>query len=250
MISPCKQETLRYIEVAILNIYIDESGSINNNSGKGHDFVITLVVPTDKKRLDRVYKRFVSRNYNRLEQIDEGNKMFLDGKFHELKGSQFNRPMKQKFVRFFSQEKCFELYYIRIKNYSLSDKFCGNTARAFNYVLRLALQYFITNNYFKGENYTLQLDERNEKTESKYFLENYLNTELTMGGVTDGKFSVFYFDSANNKFIQIADVFSNLFYSQLLTNAYNEEMEILRNKNILKFIFEFPPFGVDTKQGT
>lgn len=48
------------------------------------------------------------------------------------------------------------------------------------------------------------MDERNEKTETKFFLENYLNTELMLGGVTQGKFNVSYFDSANNKFIQIA----------------------------------------------
>jgi hypothetical protein len=86
----------------------------------------------------------------------------------------------------------------------------------------------------------LQLDERNEKTETKFFLENYLNTELMLGGVTQGKFNVSYFDSANNKFIQIADVFSNLFYSELRTRQYTETFRMLRERGILKFVFEFP----------
>lgn len=223
-----------------MNIYIDESGSINNKFMENQDFIITLIVPTDKKQLDRTYKRFVSNNHDELKKLDKNNKMFFNNKFHELKGSQFNKPMKQKFVKFFSKKKHFEIYYIQIKNCKLSDDFCKNTARVFNYVMRLALQYLIKNNFLKQENFYLQLDERNEKTETKHFLENYLNTELALGGTTRGKFTVNYFDSSNNKFIQVADVFSNLFYSHLLTGAYNDEIQLLKDNDILKFIFVFP----------
>lgn len=107
--------------------------------------------------------------------------------------------------------------------------------------MRLALQYLITNNFLNQEYFNLQLDERNEKTETKHFLENYLNTELALNGTTNGKFTVCYLNSANNKFIQIADVFSNIFYSQLLTKSYDYEMKLLRDKDILKYIFVFPP---------
>lgn len=223
-----------------MNIYIDESGSINNTLDKNSDFIITLVVPTNKKKLEYTYKRFVSNNYKILKKLDKTNKMFFNNKFHELKGSQFNKPMKQKFVKFFSKKKHLEIYYIRIKNYKLSDNFCKNTARVFNYVIRLALQYLIQNNFLEQDDIHLQLDERNEKTETIHFLENYLNTELSLGGTTKGKFTVNYFDSSNNKFIQIADVFSNLFYSQLHTGGYGDEIHLLKNNDILKFVFVFP----------
>jgi hypothetical protein len=223
-----------------LNIYIDESGSINNTLDKNSDFIITLVVPTNKKQLECTYKRFVSNNHKILKKLDKNNKMFFNNKFQELKGSQFNKPMKQKFVKFFAKKKHFEIYYIRIENYKLSDDFCKNTARAFNYVIRLALQYLIKNNFLEQDNIHLQLDERNEKTETIHFLENYLNTELSLGGTTKGKFTVNYFDSSNNKFIQIADVFSNLFYSQLHTGGYGDEIQLLKNNDILKFVFVFP----------
>lgn len=223
-----------------MNIYIDESGSINNTLDKNSDFIITLVVPTNKKKLEYTYKRFVSNNYKILKKLDKTNKMFFNNKFHELKGSQFNKPMKQKFVKFFSKKKHFEIYYIRIKNYKLSDNFCKNTARVFNYVIRLALQYLIQNNFLEQDDIHLQLDERNEKTETIHFLENYLNTELSLGGTTKGKFTVNYFDSSNNKFIQIADVFSNLLYSQLHTGGYGDEIQLLKNNDILKFVFVFP----------
>ena len=234
-------------------IYIDESGSINNHIPNNKYFVIALVRATNKASLKKAYKRFVSSNYDRLLELDQdkfhpktgkvikaGGKMFKAGKFQELKGSQFDKEMKQKFVEFFSRKQSLEIYYIKIANEKLTDHFCENTARVFNYTLKLALEYFIKKGYLPNEDSSLQLDERNEKTETKYFLENYLNTELSMNGTASGKFDVAYFDSADNNIIQIADVFANLYYSHMQTGGYNEEIKKLEDAGILKFIFEFP----------
>lgn len=236
-----------------MNIYIDESGSINNHNSNNNFFVITLIHVINKPGLKRAYKRFVSSNYERLLELDkdkihsttgkvlkEGGKMFLNGKFRELKGSQFDKKMKKQFVEFFSRNPSFEIYYIKIINSKLTNCFCQNTARVFNYTLKLALEYFINQNFLPNEDCILQLDERNEKTESKFFLENYLNTELSMNGTATGKFDVSYFDSANNTLIQIADVFANLYYSHLQTGGYDDELKKLKDSGIFKFLFEFP----------
>ena len=76
---------------------------------------------------------------------------------------------------------------------------------------------------------------------------NYLFFELPKkivlnpkDGTASGKFQVSYFDSANNNLIQIADVFANLFYSHVKTDAYTEELQKLKDSGILRFIFEFP----------
>ena len=122
----------------------------------------------------------------------------------------------------------------------MSDVFCQNKARVFNYVLRSALEYLIKNEYLPNENCSLQLDERNEKTDSRMFLVNYLNTELVMNGTTEAFFNVDYYDSKTNSLIQIADVFANLYYSHLKTGGYEEEMKILNDTGILRHIFEFP----------
>ena len=98
--------------------------------------------------------------------------------------------------------------------------------------------YFIQNGYLPDEDCFLQLDERNERVENKSFLENYLNTELSLSGQVAGNFSVSYFDSACNKFVQIADVFSNLFYSHLQTGHYTDELELMRELGILKGVYE------------
>jgi len=240
-------------EVRQMNIYIDESGSINNHNSSMPYFVIALVHVIDRKKLGKVYKRFVSSNYDRLLELDgdkinpkngrvrkRGGKMFADGAFKELKGAQFDREMKLKFIDYFSRNPYFEVYYIKLNNRKLTDRFCENTTRAFHYTIRMAISYFIEHGWQAEEDFDLQLDERNERAEAKCFLENYLNTELALGGVTTGKFQVAYFDSANNKFIQIADVFSNLFYSELLTGNYTEAFHKLWEQGILKAIFEFP----------
>lgn len=234
-------------------IYIDESGSINNHISGNEYFIIVLVRVVDKDSIKKSYKRFVSSNFDRLLMLDcdkvkpstgqvikEGGKMFCKGSFRELKGSQLDKKMKQKFVDFFVQKHSFELYYIIIDNKKLTDRFCENTARVFNYTLRLGLEYFISTGYLQSEDCILQLDERNEKTESKYFLENYLNTELSMNGTTGGKFAVQYFDSANNNIIQIADVFANLYYSHMKTGGYKEYIQKLKDAKILKCLFKFP----------
>jgi hypothetical protein len=236
-----------------LVIYIDESGSINNHISGNEYFIIALVRVVDKDSIKKSYKRFVSSNFDRLLMLDcdkvkpstgqvikEGGKMFCKGSFRELKGSQLDKKMKQKFVDFFVQKHSFELYYIIIDNKKLTDRFCENTARVFNYTLRLGLEYFISTGYLQSEDCILQLDERNEKTESKYFLENYLNTELSMNGTTGGKFAVQYFDSANNNIIQIADVFANLYYSHMKTGGYKEYIQKLKDAKILKCLFKFP----------
>jgi hypothetical protein len=160
-----------------LNIYIDESGSINNHAPNNKYFIISLIHATNKDSLKRAYKRFVSSNHDRLLELDkdkvhpktgkvvkEGGKMFSNGSFKELKGSQFDKEMKQTFVDFFCRKPSFEIYFIKIANDKLTDHFCQNTARVFNYTMKLAIEYFIHKGYLPNEDCSLQLDERNEKT--------------------------------------------------------------------------------------
>ena len=104
----------------------------------------------------------------------------------------------------------------------------------------MAIEYFINKGYLSKEEIHLQLDERNEKTNKKFFLQQYLNTELKAKGVLNNNIDVTYFDSANNKFVQVADVFANLYYSNLMVGKYNDHIRKLKEKGILKFVFKFP----------
>ena len=107
--------------------YIDESGSMtkkNLNYSKNKFFIICVVVPNNKDRLRRVFKRFISSNFDALKSLDKDNKMFYDnGKFKELKGSCFDSKMKRKFMEFFCQNNLFEVYYIVCDNNMVKDYF-------------------------------------------------------------------------------------------------------------------------------
>ena len=233
---------------------IDESGSINNSLYNPRScFVIALVREKNKKCLQRRYRNFVKNNMSRLRELDlpllkdgkvvkEGGKMFLDGNFHELKGSQFDANMKRLFADTMAKDAPLELFYICLKNPYLTDAFCQNTARAFNYAIKLNFEYLFNSGLLpKDEDYVINIDERNERTGARNMLEEYLNTEFSTGGVCSGSFKVQYYDSANNKAVQIADVFSNLYYSNVITGgAYETVIESLRERGIIKNEFIFP----------
>lgn len=236
-----------------MNIYMDESGSINKYCTNDSYFVVSMIHVIDSAALERAYKRFISSNYTKLIELDSdkvdeltgriikhGGRMFQNGKFKELKGAQFDRDMKHIFVDYFSRKHHFDVYYIVMNNEHIPNRFFDNISRTFNYSVKSAIQYFIENGYLPDEDCFLQLDERNERQENKTFLENYLNTELSLSGQVAGSFSVAYFDSSKNKFIQIADVFSNLMYSHLQTGHYLEELDLMRELGILRGIYEVP----------
>lgn len=236
-----------------MNIYIDESGSINNKLTPNNDFVISLLCVKDKNKLNRAYKRFVGSNVDTLRKLDvdkidpvdgrilrQGGKMFSNGRFKELKGNQFDPETKRKFVDYFMKGAYFDLFYIRLYNHRLTDVFCSNTSRGFNFLIKNSLEYYLRKGMIPCEDLLLQLDERNERTGTRHFLEEYLNTELITPSDIHFDIQVAYFDSSDNKFIQIADVFANLFYSHLMSGAYQEEINKMRQAGVLKHIYEFP----------
>lgn len=227
----------------MVNFYIDESGSMTNNCEeyKQPFFVISILKVNNDKILKRNLKRFVSRHLKLLKSLDKAGKMFINGKFAELKGAMFNAPLKRRFVKEIVKDKPFEIYYIKLLNNKTKPLFLENKARAFNYLLKLFFEYHLQSKEFKDTNYFLQIDERNIKTQAKNTLEDYLNTELILNDdLLHTPLLVKYFDSVNNKFIQVADVFANLFYSECMTNAYGELFQDLKNDGILKHIFIFP----------
>ena len=54
-----------------MNIYIDESGSVNNHLLHKDDFVIAIVMIEKQRTAKSFYKRFVSKNLDKLRLLDE-----------------------------------------------------------------------------------------------------------------------------------------------------------------------------------
>ena len=210
-------------------LFIDESGTMTVTYCDIHPyFVVAIVRAKNPEKLKRVYKRFVKKYMSELKASDRRGSMFRGDDFIELKGNSFTSELKRDFIHYFCQNDYFEVFYIVAENKKISEKLYDNTARAFNYFIRLALEYYIKQGYMQNSGLDIQLDERNERTETKHFLENYLNTELLLRGIIEDECKVSYFDSANNIVIQIADVFANLLFSELKTGAYAEEFQRMR----------------------
>jgi len=220
--------------------YIDESGSMKANDQENKRYFITCVIRVkDLKDLVLRYRQFVTENIKELKKAGR-HKMFNEEGFKELKGSEFTIELKEKFVRFFSESKSFEVYYVLFNNHKVRDNFYDNTARAFNYVMKLFFQRLTEEGLIERDVNFLHVDERNLKKNTLTAFEEYLNTELVTGLDIQDSFEVEYYESDQLSLIQIADLFSNLMYSHLMTDNYIEEFNLLKDKEIIKYIFEYP----------
>jgi hypothetical protein len=199
-----------------------------------------MVRALDKEKLKKTYQNFIEQHISRLQELDDQGKMFKNGEFQELKGSEMDANLKKEFLQYFYEHPYFELYYVVIDNSKLTDEHCEDVAGIFNYALKMAFAQFIQEGYLPNEDCMFHVDERNDAIESRHFLENYLNTELIMNNIATGEYVVEYFDSKNNKLVQIADSFSNIYYAYLKNNAYEAELEQLKQAGILKAIYTYP----------
>ena len=214
----------------------------NLNYYKNKYFVICIIMPKNKDKLKRVFKRFISSNFDKLKKMDIDNKMFYNnGKFKELKGNCFTANMKRKFVDFFCQNDLFEIYYIICDNKKVKDFFYNNTARAFNYLLKLSFEHFTKYKQLSVKENYLFIDERNVRTETRSTLCEYLNTELVTGSHIQEEFYVEYCQSETRELIQIADVFSNIYYTNLISNnCFSKEINKMKSEKYISGEFIFP----------
>lgn len=67
------------------------------------------------------------------------------------------------------------------------------------------------------------------------------NTELVTGNSIQNSFFVQYCQSENTKLIQLADVFSNIYYCNLISkDCYKDEIENMIKEGYIKCQFKFP----------
>ncbi|ACL22392.1 uncharacterized protein DUF3800 [Desulfitobacterium sp. LBE] len=227
-----------------MNIYIDESGSMTHETilPQNRYFTMALILTQEPDKLRRVYKRFVQKYLKELKDGNSDNKMFTGENFLELKGSAFTPKMKKNFVDFICKNNLFQILYIKIDNTQATANLYKNKARAFNYILKLAIEFLYNREILTDRNLTLNLDERNVKTEARHQLKEHLCTEFSTGRNIVDEVQVEYFDSCNNKLIQLADVFSNILYSNLLTSGkYDAEIKSMADNGYLVGVFKFPP---------
>lgn len=227
------------------HLYIDESGSMTSEyTGHWPYFTIAIIMAPDKERAKRAVKRFVSRNIEALKAADSAHKMFLDGNFHELKGSCMSGAIQAKFIEYMCQNNTIKAFLIQVKNQQIRYGLYKNTARAFNYILGQALTNLFISGLLPKEEYMLHIDERNQKTGTIHSLEDYLNIQLCIDKEFADSIIVKYYDSAQNTLIQIADVLSNAYYKHCMKNGKAEYISDILNKKTAEgyfpAVYQFP----------
>lgn len=223
-------------------LYIDESGTMatGDNVNTFPYFVICILNVKNKEKLKRVIKRFISSRLERLKEIGDP-KMFINDKFIELKGSALTSELKKEFAQYLMQSNLFEIYYIIANNKTINPKTYNNRARAFNYLIDRCMTYLLKHKFLPNDNYIIQIDERNVKTNAQKTLEDYLATDLVIHQELINDVEVSYFDSCNNSLIQLSDFFANLYFSYLMRKQnYTELIEEMKSKGFIKLIFDFP----------
>ena len=226
----------------MIQLYIDESGSMTTqHTSNCPYFIIAIVYPQNPRKLRSSYKRFVNSHRDELKAADHNNKMFSNDKFNELKGNELTYSLKKAFVNYFCRDNQFKLFYIVIDNKKIDNDFYKNKARAFNFCTKIALTYFMNKKWLStNEDIIINIDERNQKTNTKAVLQEYLNTELNCMDISNHDITVQYFDSCDNHLIQIADVFANLLFSELRTQNYTTEIKKMSDEGYLMPLFKFP----------
>ena len=102
-----------------------------------------------------------------LKKEDNNYNMFYKtGRFKELKGSFMSNKTKRKFINYFCRNDLFNIYYICASNQMASNIFYSNKARAFNYLVRLCIEYNSINYNLKRDYNHLHIDERNVSTKT------------------------------------------------------------------------------------
>lgn len=227
------------------HLYIDESGSMTSKyTDRWPYFTVAIVMTSDKEKAKRSVRRFISKNMEALRNMDMDHKMFLDGKFHELKGACMSREMQTEFINYMCRNDVVRVFLIRIDNRKISYGLYDNTARAFNYILGQALYKLLCSGLLPKDTYMLHIDERNQKTGTVHMLEEYLNIQLGLHyGLIDGV-TVQYYDSAQNSLIQVADVFSNAYYKCCKGDAANQcirdALKVKAAEGYFPAIYQFP----------
>lgn len=231
--------------ININTFYVDESGSMTKKGLKyikNQYFIICIIQVNDEKKLKRVYKRFVSSNIDFLRSDDVYYNMFYkSGKFKELKGAFMSNKLKKRFIEFFCRNNLISIYYVCSSNQMASEHFYLKKARAFNYLVRLCFEYNSENGNIKKDFNHLNIDERNVSTRTIATLGEYLNIELVTAKNLQLGFIVEYFQSESKELVQIADVFSNIYYSYIVKGrTFDKEINSMRNKKYIKNEFYFP----------
>jgi hypothetical protein len=232
----------------MIRVYTDESGRITRRYKGQRYFVMAYVLTKDSRRLHKRFKQArleaISHDMNRMRCLQKGK---------ELKGCCVAESVKSKIyddlLTFYKSNKTFEIALMVVDNKNLQSIFRKNKARSFNYFMACAIKLFNQEASFAIDtpDTLLLIDDRNVSPKSKSSLHDFLNIQLQFNDkIFKNEIRASYFNSKNEKLIQLADFVANT-ASRALNNGSIEAKENLNLLTPLLIggkIFEFGNAGI------
>lgn len=233
------------MELNDITVFVDESGTIGKCTIKENDFFIITLLFVKDEDINHIKKVFKKERLKIVNKKDTLKEQLRNNK--EVKGSELSEVEKRQIYEKLI-EKCgdkFEIAVIVMNNRKATVKFRSNSSRAFNYLIKTFLEkHFKKRSKFKElSQIHFVIDERNVATESKYTLQEYLNTELNLvESFAEKDIVVHYYDSKNYLLLQLADFISNTFYRYRQKNIAEskDNVKMLLNQTSTNKIFKFP----------
>jgi len=228
-----------------VTVFVDESGTIGKGNVKKDDFFIITLLFVNDEDINHIRKVFKKERLKIVNKKDVLKEKLVSNK--EIKGSELNETEKsgiyEKLIG-----KCgnkFEIAVIVLNNRKATVKFRSNSSRAFNYLIKTYLSvHFSKKSKFRCPHQMhFIIDERNVVTESKYTLQEYLNTELNLTDTfVENDIKVHYHDSKNYLLLQLTDFISNTFYRHKQKNIPEaaENVKMLLGQTSTGKMFKFP----------
>lgn len=242
----------------MLNIYIDESGSMRNPPTNYNDqfFFISMLVldSAQSKYLKRRKRKYVRSNMEQLKNENqitllrnkhrsEKTTMFNDNKFLELKGSCLSFGTKKDILsNIFLRNSLLKdsLFLVEVDNARTRKNFFADTERAFNYLLRISLITLARKKNIKENNITIHIDNRNIANSSINGLEKYLNHELCVKTEIYNSITVLYYNSEDSDHIQVIDLVANIHFSSRDDRRARQVLSKFVQEEIIIQLFKFP----------
>lgn len=193
-------------------IFIDESGDLGQNGSRY--FVIAVLAPKNKKRLDNIVKHYCANSGT-----------------IEMKAYNLNFPTKENLLRKIGSAHDYSISYVVADKKHIDPMLFRDKNILYNYLYQWAIEPIIKSS---TESVNIVTDNHSVRVSSKNSLADYVKTKAYFEWRFQYPISLSYTDSRKCRAIQVADLMANTIfgkYSQNKDHLYG----LLNIKDSIKF---------------
>ena len=178
------------------SIFVDESGNLGVSNGRY--FVIAVVAPQNKKRLDNIVKHHCAANG-----------------LVEIKATLLTFPAKQDLLRKIASADDHSIYYVVADKRHIQSPLFRDKNVLFNYLFQWAVKPLIKNS---SGTLDIFVDNHTTKVTSRNSLTDYIRAKAYAEWGVSTQINLHYVDSKACRAIQVADLAANTIYGRYIHN--------------------------------